>query len=133
MRESFQVVLLEIEAGTLTWEDVGPIDLLIKQAILDTMVRLQAEASQPKGGTKQDGTAQSPAKRKLCVYNRFQRGACTESSSHSVGRWTYHHACAPCLKQTDELLQHPASACTRQQPADTASRPKYQPGAAGGF
>ena len=134
MREAFQAVLLELEAGTLTWADVRPINLLTKQVILDNMARpVTADPSKQRAPPKAGNDQNAPAKRKPRVCNRFQKGTCNEQATHTVGRWTYHHACVLCLKQTSELLPHPANTCIRQQATEGAAPPKKPQGAVGGF
>ena len=133
MREAFQAVLLELEAGTLTWADVGPINLLTKQVILDNMARpVTADPSKQRAPPKASNDQNSLAKRKPRVCNRFQKeGTCNEQATHTVGRWTYHHACVLCLKKTGELLPHPAHICTRQQATEGAAQPKKPRGPSG--
>ena len=84
MREAFQAVLLELEAGTLTWADVGPRNLLTKQVILDNMAQpVTSDPSKQRAPQKAGNDQSSPAKRKPRVCNRFQKGTCNEQATQS--------------------------------------------------
>ena len=134
MREAFQIVLLEIEAGNLSWADVGPINLILKQAIIDIVAKpaedKDGKARQP---IKGEGTGQNTQKRKPRTCAKYQKGLCTENQNHYLGRWLYHHACSVCLKATSELVNHLAINCTRQTTASASPAPKNTGGATGGF
>ena len=108
MREAFQIVLLEIEEGNLSWANVGPINLVLKQAIIDIVARpAEDKDGKAQQQNKSEGMGQSMQKRKQRTCSKYQKGLCTENQNHYLGRWLYHHACAICLKATLELVNHP--------------------------
>ena len=136
MREAFQIVLLEIESGNLSWADVGPINLILKQAIIDIVAR-PAEDKDNKGRHVQkadnnNNNNTGSAKRKPRTCTKFQKGLCSEPSSHYLGRYYYHHACANCLKSTSELVSHSASSCSRSGATQPPPPSKNPTGATGG-
>ena len=117
MREAFQIVLLEIEAGNLSWADVGPINLILKQAIIDIVARPTEDKDNKSRQTgKGDGTGQATQKRKPRTCAKYQKGLCTENQNHYLGRWLYHHACSLCLKATSELIIPLSTAPVRPLP-----------------
>ena len=136
MREAFHTVLLEIEAGTLSWADVGPINLILKQAIIDIVARPAEEKdtkSRQTGKSEAAGSANGGNKREPRTCTKYQKGICSETHSHYIGRWMYHHSCSICLKQTSELVNHPANDCPRHTQTRNSPAPKNPQGATGGF
>ena len=94
------------------------------------MIRKERLDRQPR---QMGQAAENSNKRKPRTCSKYQKGTCGNQSSHYIGRWLYHHACSVCLKQTGELVNHPASNCSRQQQPPASPAPKNQQGATGGF
>ena len=115
----------------------GPINLILKQAIIDIVARpaeeKEAKVRQPAKVDTANQSSGGGGKRKPRTCTKYQKGVCTEAHSHYIGRWLYHHSCSICLKQTSELVNHPTQDCPRQSQTTASPAPKNPQRAAGGF
>ena len=120
---AFKVILCEMEAGRLTWEDLPAVQALRSQYAQRHVAKAALHnppQSHPNSHSNQGNAPSQPSKpndrhnpRAPCP--KFQLGTCPLPSDHTHAGLYYRHICAFCLAVVGRAYPHPEQECLRKK------------------
>ena len=118
-RGAYKVVLTEMEAGLVDWENLEAVQSLRRQYAQRCITKpaQNGSASGPPSGPFKSGNSKNGDNKlyRSMPCPSYQAVSCTNPSDHSHGSVHYRHICAYCWAVLNKPFPHPEAECKRKK------------------